>query len=220
MKLWKHLLVFLLVIIFFISNSYAKKVPEENEISNRFLLEKMELYQSINDKKFELVFNELKKLREDMNRRFEQVYNRFEQVDKHFELLVQMNKDLREDMNKRFEQVDKRFELLVEMNNKLREDMNRRFEQVDKRFEFIQLLYIALIALTVGTPFVIESRRDKKRQKIQEKERRNYEEINKEIKTMIATFNELSRTDENIRNALKKIDKNGILIDPQQAYAN
>ena len=78
----------------------------------RDLIEKV-LHQM--DKRFE-------ELREDMNRRFEQVDKRFEQVDKRFE-------ELREDMNRRFEQVDKRFE-------ELREDMNKRFSQL---FWFIGL---------------------------------------------------------------------------------
>jgi methyl-accepting chemotaxis protein len=51
---------------------------------------------------------EIALLREDMNRRFEQVDKRFEQVDK------------------RFEQVDKRFE-----------QVDKRFEQIDMRFNRI-----------------------------------------------------------------------------------
>ena len=80
----------------------------------RDLIEKV-LHQM--DKRFE-------ELREDMNRRFEQVDKRFEQVDKRFE-----------QVDKRFEQVDKRFEQVDKRFEELREDMNRRFEQVDKRSE-------------------------------------------------------------------------------------
>ena len=68
-------------------------------------------------------------LREDMNKRFEQVDKRFI--------------ELREDMNKRFEQVDKRFE-----------QVDKRFEQVDKRFEqmmdTLQLIAGIFTALTLG----------------------------------------------------------------------
>jgi esterase/lipase len=53
---------------------------------------------------------------------------RFEQIDKRFE---QMHLD----MNKRFEQVDKRFEQVDKRFEQMHLDMNKRFEQVDKRFE-------------------------------------------------------------------------------------
>ncbi|TSA37349.1 MAG: hypothetical protein D4R63_12995 [Methylococcaceae bacterium] len=50
--------------------------------------------------------NEMKLLREDMDKRFEQVDKRFEQVDKRFE-------QMHIETAKRFEQVDKRFEQLT-----------------------------------------------------------------------------------------------------------
>jgi hypothetical protein len=50
--------------------------------------------------------NEMKLLREDMDKRFEQVDKRFEQVDKRFE-------QMQIETAKRFEQVDKRFEQLT-----------------------------------------------------------------------------------------------------------
>ena len=62
---------------------------DDKSVTNAMLLEKMELYQRLNDTRFELIFNELKKLREDMNDRFEL---------------------MREEMNTRFEQVDKRID--------------------------------------------------------------------------------------------------------------
>ena len=96
-------------------------------ISNKMIMERLELYQGLNEKKFELIFNELKNLREDMNRRFELVYKRFEQVDK------------------RFEQVDKRFE-----------QMDKRFEQMDKRFDFMQQIILVMLTFTVATPITIE----------------------------------------------------------------
>ena len=72
-------------------------------------------------------------LREDINKRFEQVDKRIEQVDQRFI-------ELREDMNIRF----------IE----LREDMNKRFEQADKRFEqmmnTLQLIAGIFTVLTLG----------------------------------------------------------------------
>ena len=72
-------------------------------------------------------------LREDINKRFEQVDKHIEQVDQRFI-------ELREDMNIRF----------IE----LREDMNKRFEQADKRFEqmmnTLQLIAGIFTVLTLG----------------------------------------------------------------------
>ena len=69
------------------------------------------------DKRFEQVDNRFEQMREESNKRFEQVDKRFEQM--------------REESNKRFEQVDKRFEQV----DKRFEQIDNRFEQVDKRFE-------------------------------------------------------------------------------------
>jgi hypothetical protein len=52
------------------------------------------------------ILREIKNLRDDMNKRFEQVDKRFEQVDKRFE-------SMQSQMDKRFEQVDKRFDQLL-----------------------------------------------------------------------------------------------------------
>ncbi|WP_456324586.1 hypothetical protein [Desulfonauticus submarinus] len=84
-------------------------------------------------------------LREDMNKRFEQIDKRFEQIDKRFE-----------QVDKRFEQVDKRFE-----------EVDKRFEQVDKRFEevnqrfnemfsfmwILASIFTTLTASTIGFAF-------------------------------------------------------------------
>jgi predicted PurR-regulated permease PerM len=83
------------------------------------------------------ILNEIKQLREDMNKRFEQIDKRFEQVDKRLDIL-------QHNMDKRFEQVDK------------------RFEQVDKRFETVfNILYI-LMGLVFASPFIAIYLRDKK----------------------------------------------------------
>ena len=99
----------------------AQRIPSssDREIFERILNVELELkYQrDLIEKVLHQMDKRFEELREDMNRRFEQVDKRFEQVDKRFE-----------QVDKRFEQVDKRFE-------ELREDMNRRFEQVDKRSE-------------------------------------------------------------------------------------
>ncbi len=78
----------------------------EEELKNQRELI-MQFMQQV-DKRFEL-------MKDDMDRRFEQVDKRLEQVDKRFE-----------QVDKRFEMIDKRFE-----------QVDRRFEQVDKRFEEI-----------------------------------------------------------------------------------
>ncbi len=82
--------------------------------------------------------NEMKLLREDMDKRFEQVVIRFEQVEHQFEKRF-------EQVEKRFEQVDKRFE-----------QVDKRFDQVDKRFEQIVsridhfMIWSFATTLTVG----------------------------------------------------------------------
>jgi len=81
----------------------------------------------------EMILQEIKQLRVDMNQRFEQVDKRFEQVDK------------------RFEQVDKRFE-----------QIDKRFEQVDKRFDFLQSILYLLIGFVFASPFIAIYLRDKK----------------------------------------------------------
>ena len=71
----KHFGITILLMVCFTCSVYAE---EPKTVSNEMLLEKMELYQKLNNTKFELVFNEIKNLREDMNKRFEQVDKRFE----------------------------------------------------------------------------------------------------------------------------------------------
>lgn len=92
--------------------------PVYAEVSNDVLLEKISSFSQTQ----EIILDQIRILREDMNKRFEQVDKRFEQIDR------------------RFEQVDKRFE-----------QVDKRFEQVDKRFEFLQSLLVALLVILVGT---------------------------------------------------------------------
>jgi hypothetical protein len=81
---------------------------------------------------FTQLLNEVKLLREDTNRRFEQVEQRIEQVEQRIELLQEEVNQLRDEMNKRFDEMNKRFELL-------QAEMNRRFEllqaEINQRFE-------------------------------------------------------------------------------------
>ena len=73
------------------------------------------------DKRFE-------ELREDMNKRFEQIDKRFEQIDKRFE-----------QVDKRFEQVDKRFE-----------DVRSRFEQLTSFLWILVAIFTTLTAVVIG----------------------------------------------------------------------
>jgi len=57
--------------------------------------------------------NEMKALRLDMNKRFEQIDKRFELVDKSFEQMQVETAERFEQVDKRFEQVDKRFDQLM-----------------------------------------------------------------------------------------------------------
>ena len=93
--------------------------------------------------------SEMKALREDMDKRFEQMQveavKRFEQVDKRFE-----------QVDKRFEQVDKRFEQMQVETAKRFEQVDKRFEQVDKRFDQLTsrmdhfMIWSFATTLTVG----------------------------------------------------------------------
>jgi len=99
----KYINIFLLIIIS-VSYAHGANKDTDNVISNSMILKKMELYQDVTNKKFEIIFQELSRLRQDMDKRFEQVDKRFEQVDKRFE-----------QVDKRFEQVDKRFEFIQQI---------------------------------------------------------------------------------------------------------
>jgi archaellum component FlaC len=81
------------------------------------------------DKAFGRVDGDLRELRVEMRKGFEQIDQRFEQMDKRFE-----------QMDKRFDQVDKRFE-----------QMDKRFEQVDKRFESMFSWFAGLSCAIIGS---------------------------------------------------------------------
>jgi len=73
----KYINIFLLIIIS-VSYAHGANKDTDKEISNSMILEKIELYQDFTNKKFEIIFQELSRLRQDMDKRFEQVDKRFE----------------------------------------------------------------------------------------------------------------------------------------------
>ncbi|MEW5766633.1 MAG: hypothetical protein AB1797_03270 [bacterium] len=116
-----------------------------------------------------------------MNRQFEQVNLRFEQMQKQIdERFEQMQKQ----MDIRFEEMGKRMDERFEQ-------IDKRFEQVDKRFEFIQYLLIALLASVVGMPLLA-----RKWEKAREKE------ID-EVRRFLIAMKELAITDERLAKAFK-----------------
>ncbi|MDM8560964.1 hypothetical protein [Candidatus Parabeggiatoa sp. HSG14] len=95
---------------------------------------------------FTQLLNEIKLLREDTNRRFEQIEQRIEQVEQRIEQVEQRIEQVEqriEQVEQRIEQVEQRIELLQEEVNQLRNDMNKRFEllqaEMNKRFELLQV---------------------------------------------------------------------------------
>ncbi|MFK5947180.1 MAG: hypothetical protein QM500_00225 [Methylococcales bacterium] len=72
------------------------------------------------DKKMDL-------MKQDMDKRFEQVDKRFEQVDKRLELMKQ-------DTDKRFDQVDKRFDQVDKRLELMKQDTDKRFDHIDIQF--------------------------------------------------------------------------------------
>ncbi|MBT9149095.1 MAG: hypothetical protein DDT28_00515 [Dehalococcoidia bacterium] len=84
-------------------------------------------YMRRSDEKFERIFQELKALREDSNRRFEAMDRRFEAMDRKFEAMNQELRALREDSNRRFEAMNQELRAL-------REDSNRRFDEIRQNF--------------------------------------------------------------------------------------
>ncbi|MDR7391593.1 MAG: DUF3782 domain-containing protein [Armatimonadota bacterium] len=81
------------------------------------------------------VLEEIRALREDMDRRFAAMDERFralqEDMDRRFAAMDERFRALREDMDRRFEAMDERFRAL-------QEDMGRRFEAMDERFRALQ----------------------------------------------------------------------------------
>jgi len=216
----KYVYTIFVIIQFFVAVAYAE---EEKLVSNAMLLEKIELYQKMNDTRLEIQINELKRLREDMNNRFNMMR---EEVKTNLELI-------REDMNKRFEQVDKRFEQIdkrFEQVDKRFEQVDKRFEQIDKRFEqvdkrieqvdkhienvenridFNQQLILFLLTLTLATPIGIELWRKQAKKKTEESQ----------FDVLTAICVEYSKLDERFRTAIQKVKEQGIALPQNMAYA-
>jgi archaellum component FlaC len=219
----------ILCCVIFAFYTYSVYAAEPKAVTNETLLEKIEMYQSLNNKKFELVFDEIKNLRADMNKRFEQVDKRFEQVDKRFEQVdkrfEQVEKHF-EQVEKRFEQVDKRIELMDKKFEKRFEQMERhlekRFELVanemkqlredtNNRFDFNQQLIMFLLTMVVAVTVGIEIWR-----RIQEKNRIDPGEFD----TITWIIAELSKCDERVRTIIRAAKEQKQLILPQKlAYA-
>jgi hypothetical protein len=102
---------------------------------------------------FVALLEELRAMREESNRRFEELQHeiaqRFEAVDQRFETLLH-------EMNQRFEAVDRRFEAVDQRFETLLHEMNQRFEAVDRRFEGViaelreQRLHLSALGARVG----------------------------------------------------------------------
>jgi septal ring factor EnvC (AmiA/AmiB activator) len=200
--------IVLFLLLSFVSPSNAKNEQANQEISNRIILEKLELYQSVNNTKFELIIQQMNKGFEQIDKRFlliekrmTQVEKRIAQVEKHIaqvEKRIEMIERRVLVMENRLDQIDKRFERIDKRFEQLYAHMNKRFDQVDKRLSFLELLYIALLAATIGTPVIIEIRREKKMMKMTKE--------NHDVKKLVETFRELAKKDENVRSVLKTID--------------
>ena len=201
------------LILFFtlVSTSNANNDKTKQDISNKMVLEKLELFQSENNTKFELIIQYMTKHFKLIEKRIDQVEKRIDQVDKRIDQvdkrIDQMNQRI-DQMNQRIAQVEKRIDLLEKrvfmIEGRLDqfeyrfEQIDKRFEQVDKRFDFIELLLITLFAATIGTPVILEVRREKKMMKMMKE---NYD-----VKKLIETFRELAKKDDTVRDVLKNID--------------
>jgi archaellum component FlaC len=99
------------------------------------------------DKAFGRVDGDLRELRVEMRKGFEQIDKRFDQIDKRFD---QMDKRF-EQVDKRFEQVDKRFEQV----DKRFEQVDKRFERMDEKFDVLQrtmgLWFVSLSSAIIGS---------------------------------------------------------------------
>jgi septal ring factor EnvC (AmiA/AmiB activator) len=205
----KNCSIAILLCLSFVSILNAANEQDNKEITNRMLLEKIELYHSITNTKFELLiqhmnerFKQVEKRIEQVEKRIEQVDKRIEQVEKRIGLLENHAKEVNirfEMIDKRFEMIDKRFEMIDKRFEDLLAYMNKRFDDVGNRLNFLEILFVALLAATIGTPIIIEVRREKKmKQMINESQ---------DIQKLIETFRELAKKDESVHDVLKKIDE-------------
>jgi hypothetical protein len=109
---------------------------------------------------FVALLEELRAMREESNRRFEELQHeiaqRFEAVDQRFETLLHEMNQRFEAVDRRFEAVDRRFEAVDQRFETLLREMNQRFEAVDRRFEGVfaelreQRLHLSALGARVG----------------------------------------------------------------------
>jgi len=126
-----------------IESIIAKQFPRRDEFTR--LLDEVKLLRENMERRFLQVDNRIDLLRADMEQRFEQVDKRLAQVDKHLEQvdkrLEQVDNRidlLRADMERRFEQADRRIDLMHEDMEQRFLQVERRFEQVDKRIDLMR----------------------------------------------------------------------------------
>jgi septal ring factor EnvC (AmiA/AmiB activator) len=160
------------------------------------LLEKIELYHSITNTKFELLiqhmnerFEQVEKRIEQVEKRIEQVEKRIEQVEKRIEQVekrITLLENHAKEVEIRFEMIDKRFEMIDKRFEEMLVYMNKRFDDIGNRLNFLEILFVALLAATIGTPIIIEVRREKK------------------MKQMINESQDIKKTDRNFSRTCKK----------------
>ncbi|OAD23173.1 protein containing DUF1626 [Candidatus Thiomargarita nelsonii] len=102
----------------------TQQLPGQNETVR--LLEEIKLLREDTHRHFEQVEHRI----EQVEHRFEQVERRIEQVEHRFEQVEQRI----EQVGQRIEQVEQRFEQTERQIELLRDEMNQRFAQVDQRF--------------------------------------------------------------------------------------
>jgi septal ring factor EnvC (AmiA/AmiB activator) len=188
--------IFLILFLSFVSTLNAATEQDNKEITNRMLLEKIELYHSITNTKFELLiqhmnerFEQVEKRIEQVEKRIEQVEKRIEQVEKRIEQVekrITLLENHAKEVEIRFEMIDKRFEMIDKRFEEMLVYMNKRFDDIGNRLNFLEILFVALLAATIGTPIIIEVRREKK------------------MKQMINESQDIKKTDRNFSRTCKK----------------
>jgi len=169
--------VFLLVLI--IEVSYSEEVPFTQDDRERLIKIETTLkeFKESVDKRFA-------DLREDMNKRFEQVDKRFEQVDKRFE-----------QVDKRFEQVDKRFE-----------EVENRFNEILNVMWMLITAFGGITAVTIG--FALWDRRTMIKP-FESKVKNIEEELSKDrqkLHEFIKAFQTLAKKDEKVAEVFKQLN--------------
>ena len=118
---------------------------------------------------------------QDDRNRMIRMEQRFEQVDQRF-------KDLQLQVDQRFEQVDQRFK-------DLQLQMEQRFEQVQEQIRFIHQILVALLVMTLGSPFLVEFLRSRR-------ERREQETL-EQVRRLFVAMREEAAHDERLRHMLE-----------------